>query len=86
MIVLKNDYEIVADNNYYIFFHKTVPKSGKIYYSIIGYYTQLAGALRGYLNDCIKVEVSKQEHQTIHEILDLIHELSNYINEEMRDV
>lgn len=86
MIVLKNDYEIVADNNQYILRHKTVPKSGKIYYSIIGYYTQLAGALRGYLNDCIKVEVSKSEHQTIHEILDLIHELSNYINEEMGDV
>ena len=36
MIILKNDYEIVADNNQYILRHKTVPKSGKIYYSSLG--------------------------------------------------
>lgn len=61
--------------------------SGDAYYSTVGYYGSLSGALKGYLKYAIKkADYGGQEITTIQELITKINSIENKIDKTLEDI
>ncbi len=89
MIKIDNEYNINANENCYtlervsVISDKESKNYGQEVKTIEGYYTTLEGVANGYTKQKIRKYVSKEDENTLKELLDYIKDLEKYLKDKL---